>query len=605
MSKKNKVASFTYTPSSDLPRLSKLQTEWNLSGLFYSSPTDPQIEKIVTEVERKYHTFARKYKSGKFLNNNQALLKSLHDYRDLSDTELDKVFVYLFLCKEKDAGDHQAEQIINQLQQKVTQFSNEVTFYVLLLGRLDKKRQKQVLTDKKFALYHHMLKGIFETAKHQLSEAEEKILSLKSLTARQLWIAGTEKLLGSATITVSGKTESLNGAMMEMLDAPKKRRHALYQAVKIKLQELGPVAENELVAVILDKKINDELRGYKRPYSATTLGFDSSDETLETLTDTITTDGYKLSQAYYRLKQKLHGGTLSYIDRDAFPKRMPELSYEQAVEICRDAFYDFNPIYGEIFDEMLVGGHIDVYPKVGKGGGAFCISTTNTPTLVMLNHSCDFSSLHTLAHEMGHAIHAHRSKTQDILYQDHSVLTAETASTFFEAVVAEKLMQQLSEAQKTIYLDARISDKISTMIMCIARYQAELEIHEIIRRDGAMTWQMMSATLAKHFRKQCGKSVLIEDMDGLSVLAKTHYRRNFYQYSYSFGVIGSSIMFARCLADTTYKAQVDHFLCSGERADVEQLFAEIDIDMSKRETFQEGLGLLADEIKRLKKLTDI
>jgi len=389
---------------------------------------------------------------------------------------------------------------------------------------------------------------------------------------------------------------------MEMLDAPKQRRHALWRAVSAKLKEIGPVAENELNALIIDKKINDELRDYQKPYSATVRSFDVSEKSLEALVEAVTTEGYKVSKQYYKLKEKLFDTKLDFIDRDEFPKRLPSVSFDTAVTICRDGFYEFNPIYGEIFDEMLTNGHIDVYPRTGKGGGAFSISAVNTPGMIMLNHSPDFSSVRTLAHEMGHAIHGYRSKAQDVLYEDHSTVTAETASTFFEAVIGHSLMKHMTDQQRMIYLDALISDKIGTMVMCIARYRAELEIHETIRSQGSMTWQDMSRVLAKHFKQYCGSAINITDDDGLSVIAKTHYRRNFYQFTYSFGVIASSIMFKRCLEDSAYKANVDTFLCAGEKDTVDNIFKEIGIDTTKPAVFKEGIDMLKTEISELKQL---
>lgn len=593
---KQKTPEFTYSPTQKLPKLKRIQTTWDLPGLFYKSPTDKQLLADVDTAEKKYLAFAKKYARRDFTKTDVALLKSLHDYRALSDTNLDKVFVYLFLCREKNAADVKAEQALNQLQQRVTQFSNTTIFYSLALGRLPAQRQKSLLRNETFKKYHFLLKGIFENAKYTLSEAEEKIMSLKSLTSRSLWISGTEKIVNNATITVNGKDEPLNGAMLEMLDAPKARRHALWKGVSSKLKEIGPVAENELTALLLDKKISDELRGYEKPYSATVRSFDTTEKSLEALEEAVTTHGYKASKRYYALKSKLYGKKIDYIDRDDYSKRLPPVTFKTAVTICRDAFYDFNPIYGGIFDEMLQHGHIDVYSHKGKGGGAFNISSVNTPTMVMLNHSSDFGSLRTLAHEMGHAIHAYRSKKQDILYEDHSVVTAETASTFFEAVVGRSLMDQMTESEKTIYLNALIRDKIATMIMCIARYRAELEMHETVRRQGSMTWQEMSAVLAKHFRQYCGSAINITDDDGLSVIAKTHYRRNFYQFTYSFGVIASSIMFKRCQESPEYKTQVDTFLCAGEKDSVENIFKEIGIDTTKPAVFQEGIELLNNEI---------
>ena len=99
--------------------------------------------------------------------------------------------------------------------------------------------------------------------------------------------------------------------------------------------------------------------------------------------------------------------------------------FSDAVAVCRDTFYQVNPEYGTLFDSMLTRGQLDVYPKAGKRGGAFMSSQTGHPINVMLNQVDTMKSLETLAHEMGHAIHASRSATQSPLYDGHSIVTAE------------------------------------------------------------------------------------------------------------------------------------------------------------------------------------
>ena len=203
---------------------------------------------------------------------------------------------------------------------------------------------------------------------------------------------------------------------------------------------------------------------------------------------------------------------------------------------------------------------------------------------------------------MGHAVHAYRSKTQPPLYEGHSILTAETASTFFESLVAEHLFNTVPDKQKIAFLDSYIADKIGTMIMCVARFKFELEMHETIRRDGGMSFKEMSAGLAKHFGNYCGSAIDMDYTHGLIVGSKPHYRMNFYQYSYSFGEIGSSIMRKRFKNDPTYKKQVDQFLCAGNSASVETIFKDIGIDMSKEKTVHEGLDHLEEEINKFAKL---
>lgn len=603
MSKKTKSSSdFTYKTSQPLPTLKKITTDWDLKKHYYKSEKDPLIETHLRKAESAYAAFVKKYESGRWQKSLKGTIQAINDYLALTKLPGDTPLYYLFYRRELNASDEKAEQAINMLEARATKLVNTVIFFEHGLSELPKKTQKALLSDSRTEEYRYFLESVFKNAQYQLSVPEEKIMNLKSATSRGMWIAATEKILNKKSIQWKGNSMPINGALMQFESLSRKDRHAMWDKIIPVLKEVGEVAENEMVALIHDKKISDELRGYKNPYSVTTKNYDSNDETLEKLVEVIETRGYALSKKYYKLRKNIIGKELDYIDRDEPLGKTPEIPFEQAVEITRDVFYQFNPAYGKIFDTMLQNGQLDVWPKAGRGSGAFCSSGPQQPTFVFLNHNNSVDSLRTLAHEMGHAIHAYRSKKQPTYYEGHSILTAETASTFFESLVAERIIAEASGKQKMLLLDSFISNKISTMIMCIARYKCELALHKTIRERGAMTYMEMATQLANEFKKYCGPAIKIEPTDGLSVVWKTHYRRNFYQYSYSFGEIGSSIMRNRYRQNKDYSKEVDTFLSLGDSKSVEDIFKTIGIDMTKTDTFNEALDLLEADILELTRL---
>lgn len=602
MSRKARSNELKYAAGAKLPPLKGIKTEWDLARFYYKSDRDPQIERDVAAAEAALKRFAKKYKGGAWAKNSAGVIKAVKEYLDLNSLSGDKPLYYFHYRRELSASDTAAERALNKLSDRLTKAGNEILFFPLQLAKLPKSLQKELLADPEAEPFRFYLQGVFDDARYQLSEPEEKILNLKSLTSRGLWTAGTEKIINKKTIEWKGKQMPIHGALMQFEQLPLRERHQMWGKIKTALESAGEVAENELTALALDKKTDDELRGYRKPYSATTRSYDSTDQTLESLVSVMADRGYALSRRFFALKKKLLRKELTYIDRNEPVGKEPHIPFDTAVEICRDTFYGFNPEYGTFFDSMLKDGHIDVWPKEGKGGGAFCSSGVDRPIMVFLNHNDSLESLRTLAHEMGHAIHSFRSKSQPNWYEDYSTLTAETASTFFESLAMERLLEQAGERERIAILNGMIGDKIGTMIMCIARFRFELEMHETIRREGGMTWQEMSAALARHFADYTGPAIKTSPEHGLIVISKPHYRMNFYQYSYSFGEIGSSIMRARCKEDKAYKAKVDHFLSQGGSASVEDIFKSVGIDMSKEATFHQGLDLLEADIKRFEKL---
>lgn len=604
MSKKAKTSSdFTYQTAANLPKLGKVKETWDLKNLYYKSEKDARIEAAIQKTEKAFSNFQKKYASGKWTKTTTATIKAINDYLDLNSLPGQTPLYYLFYRKELNAADSKAEKMANLLESRLTVLGNTILFFELQLAKIPKNEQKKLLADKRTASFRFFLNSVFDSAKFQLSEPEEKILSLRSITSRGMWISATEKILSKKSITWKGEILPINGALMQVDTLQKKEKQKMWSLIIPVLEQIGEIAENELTALAYDKKVSDDLRGRKKPYSATTDAYDSNDVTLEKLVSVMETRGYDLTKRYYKLRTKILGEKLDYINRDEPLAKLPKVPFATAVELTREVFYSVNNDYGKIFDKMLTNGQIDVWPASGRGGGAFCSSGIGQPTLVFLNQNDSVDSLQTLAHEMGHAVHAYRSKNQPAHYEGHSTLTAETASTFFESLVAERMIELAPEKYQTALLDAFISRKIATMVTCIARFKAELAMHETIRTQGAMDYKALATTLADEFKKYCGSSIKVDWTDGLSLIWKTHYRRNFYQYSYSFGEVGSSIMRNRYNKDNSFSAEVDKFLSLGESDSVENIFKSIGIDMSKDSTFNEALDILEADIIKLEKLT--
>lgn len=581
-----------------------VQTQWDLT-LLYTGADDPRIEKDVRATERACAGFAKKYADRVFVRSNKTLLQALSDYEKLAAMpEGDRPIRYFMFRREIDATDAVAEKYLNKLSDRLTKAGNQLVFFTLALGALPKEKQTALLRDPAFIHYRYYLKNVFEDAQYNLTEPEEKILNLKSLPASQLWVAGTEKILNKATVTAGDKTMPLMEALTQVGKLPKKQRRALWTKAMEACRSYSEIAENELNAIVLNKKINDELRGYKYPYSATVFGNENTEKSISTLVGAVT-DRFDISERFYTLKAKMmKEKNLLYADRSASYGKEITIPFTEAVDTLRDVFYALKPEYGKILDAMLARGQIDVYPKAGKTGGAFCAGGTNQPTFVLLNQVDDMRSLTTFAHEMGHAIHTERSKQQPTLYQDYSTATAETASTLFENLVFESLLGKLTERQQIVALHDKLNDDMASIMRQIAFFNYEQALHEAIRREGSLTKEEMAALMQKHLAAYLGKSVTVSEIDGYSFVYISHFRMFFYVYTYAYGSLVSNVLSARWKQNASYIDQIDTFLCAGGSASPETIFKNIGINTSAPSFFKDGLVLLDQKVTELEQLVE-
>jgi oligoendopeptidase F len=603
-SNKPKKSDFNYTVENTLPSLAAIKTQWDLKTHYYTSPTDPQIEKDVVAIETVYRAFAKKYAGKDFTSTPEKLAAALKAYDALMDFPASKPILYFWYRNTLDAHDQKAEQQINLLSDRLTKVGNLTIFFSLAIGNIPKKDQGVYLKHPSLQPYRYLLERIFLTAKHTLTEAEEKILNLKSTPARSMWIAATDKILNKRTITHKKQTIPLNEAIEKVSAIAPKERPELWKVVRAELKTIAEYAEPELNAVVTDKKINDELRGYKNAYESKVQGNENDLASIEALVATISDKGFALSRKFYELKAKLHNvPSLPYASKYDPIGHEPIIPFNQAVEICRDVFYGVKNEYGAFFDDMLTSGRIDVYPKKGRSGGAFMSSDTGVPAFVFLNHVDNFKSLETLAHEMGHALHTTRSKTgQPVRYQDYSLTTAETASTLFENLVFDAVYEQSTADAKLTLMHDRLLRDISTIQRQIAFFNFEREMHELIRKQGAASKEELAALLTKQLRAHLGKGVQVEDDDGYSFTYIGHFRSMFYVYTYAYGLLMSNLMVNEYRKDKNYITKIDQFLQSGGSNTVENIFKSIGIDAHKTATFEASLGNIADNVTEFSRL---
>lgn len=582
----------------------KMQTEWNLK-LLYKSPKDPAIERDAKAIERAFAAFEKKYRGKNFTKDETTLATALKDYEKLLDAvQSGKPIIYFAFIKKLNSEDNEAEAQMQRLNERFVRAGNKVQFFDLALGKIPDSKQKKFLRSKKLERYRYLLERTFATAQYDLSEPEEKILSLKATPARNMWVDGVEALLNKQTVPYKGKIVPIGEALnltSKITDATERRQ--LSDAIMQTLESMSDFAESEVNAVFTDKKINDELRGLEKPYTNTIIRHETNEKSVMALVKAVT-DRYDISRRFMDIKRRMLGlSQLTYGDRAAkVGKNAITYPFPEAVRLTREAFANAGDVYSDIFDTYLMQGQIDVFPKAGKDTGGFASACPGAPTFILLNHVDDLRSLGTLAHEMGHAIHFDKTaKTQPIMYWGCSTAVAETASTFFEGLAVEHTIAQLSAKERAIALHDKIQDDVATVFRQIAFFNFELELHRAVRKEGWIPKERIAALFAEHMRDYLG-NVTVKELDGYSFVYISHFRRMFYVYTYAFGQLVSKVLLARHKEDPSYINEVDKFLCAGRSKSPEQIFKDIGVDISKPAFWKEGLKSIERDVDELERL---
>ncbi len=580
-----------------------MKTSWDLE-LLYKGLNDPAIERDQKAADARVAAFAKKYrKDRKHLSSPKALAKALEEFEKLAELRASHAGYYCFFRKDLNVEDKAAEALAAKLDERGAKRGNQILFFTLELGKLPKPTQKQFLMAKELMPYRYWLKQLFDNAKYDLSEPEEKILTLKSDVSFGRWVQATQNILNKKTVSFEKRTLPLPEAEAMVQTLPTERRRALFKEIRSVYESVGDVAESEINAVYTNKKIEDELRGFKTPYEATIRGYQNDVESILALVGAVSKRA-DIAHRFYEVKRKLlKEKQLTYADRAAHVGTVKtKIPFEKAVPIVREVFGALKGEYADIFDRLLTSGQVDVHPKKGKTGGAYCASGTTVPTFVLLNHIDNFESLKTLAHEMGHALHAERSRSQRPLYRGHPISTAETASTFFETAALNHLITTLPEDEQIVALHDKIQDNVATVFRQIACFSFERDLHALIRKEGYVAKEAIADLMNKHMSSYLGKAVRLEQGDGYFFVHWGHIRRFFYVYSYAYGQLISSALHQELAKNPKLIDKIDGFLSAGESRTPYEIFKSCGLDTKKSAIFLEGLKNIEGDVRKLERL---
>ncbi len=584
----------------------KIKTKWDLS-LFYKNEKDPKIEKEIRDIEKATVAFEKKYKNSDYTSSPKKLQSALDDYVILLEIfSRSKAGYYFAYRKSLNSNDNLAQAHATKIDNKITLLGNKIIFFTLNISKIPKSKHKALLANKILKPYSYFLKKIFDNAKYLLSEKEEQIVDLLSNTSYSMWISGQDKLLSSQLVEFKGLKIPISKAGSMISELPKSDRDVLYSKINKIHKSISHFAESEINAVYNFKKVLDERRGYKKPYSASILSYENEEIDIENLVSLVTKN-FHISKRFFRLHAKLLKlDKLKPSDRGVkIGQIKKKFTFDQSVSMVGKIFSKVGKKYGEIFYKLVNSGHVDVFPRMGKTGGAYCSSSHNTPTFILLNHTDDLRSLETLAHEMGHAVHSELSKSQPILYENYTMSSAEVASTFFEQVVLAEIESEFSESEKIILLHNRILGDIATIFMQIACFNFELELHNSIRQNGQLSKEEIARLLSEHFKSILGDVFDISEDDGYFFVKWSHIRHFFYVYTYAYGQIISRAFFENWKKDPKFIEKIDKFLSAGGSKSPKEIFKDAGIDISNMKFFQSGLESIEKDIERLEKMTKI
>ena len=579
---------------------------WDLSDL-YDGGDDPRLDADVQEAEGAAAAFRDRY-YGKVAELSAAELRAAIEERERVESILTRAIYYAHLRFATDMADPSRGALVAKLTEKGAALDTQLLFFGLEIADLEDDAAEALIEHDELEKWRHWLRSLRKFRPYLLSEPEEKIVTEKSVSGVSAWGRLYEELLGAIRVDLDGDEIGLEEAMSKLYSGDRDLRRRSAEAIS---ESLAPGLRTRVYVfntIVVDKSIDDRLRGYETWISSRNLRNETSDEAVQALVDA-TTARYDVPQRYYRLKAKLVGlDKLTFYDRFApIAEDTTTVSWQDAKDTVLGAYADFSQDTGDIVERFFDDSWIDAAVRENKRTGAFCATTIpDRHPYILMNFTGDRRSVLTLAHELGHGLHGVLSNPLGLFNADTPLTTAETASVFGEALTFKRLLALEEDPRRRLNLLAgRLEDAIATVFRQITMNRFEDAAHNERRSEGELSIERIEELWLETQRAMFGESV---DIDGYGTWWS--YIPHFmstpgYVYAYAYGFLFALAIFRRYEeeGDPMVEPYLEVLRLGGSKSP-EELAQIVGLDLTDAGIWDGGIEALSAELDEAEALAN-
>ncbi|MDD3802829.1 MAG: M3 family oligoendopeptidase [bacterium] len=582
-----------------------MNKRWNLESIYpsFSSPEfKGDLEKLNDDLAR-----IKSFGESDFSANPDDSIKKYIFLAEEFQNILYRLFAFCSLTLSVDTSNPDGMNYKEILSKKSTLSVVPFTKFRLWLKDFDDLESLALKDDFIKSRFFH-LKEIQTSAKRLFQPEIEDIVSDMQRTGSSAFSSLQNQLTSnlSVEVEIKGKKETLSLAAARNLyyDKDSSLRESVYKSElesydKIKIPSAACLNAIKGEVLMLSKR-----RGYASPLEMTLEESRMDMETLNSLLDSMK-DSLPIFRKYYKHKAKLLRGAekIPYFDVSAPVGEVDiRFSYEEASDYIVNGQTAFSKETADFMRKAFNERWLDVEPRKGKRGGAFCSTIHSVgQSRILANFTGSFDNMTTLAHELGHAYHGYVLKDESILNSDYPMPLAETASIFSETVVMDYSFKNFSGATLLTLLENDISSSAAVIVDIYSRYLFETELFK--ERDSSiLSYQRLNELMAKSQLDSYGDALDERFTHPFMWANKPHYYysgSNFYNFPYAFGLLFAKGLYA------LYKKHPENFLEKYKTIlkntgcnDIYNVGLSAGIDLHKRKFFDDTIEMISGDIEK-------
>jgi oligoendopeptidase F len=582
-----------------------LETEWDLDPLVDSEPQGG-VQRQLGEANERAGAFASAYAGQLAELDGAGLTAAMQELAAISEL-VGKVGSYASLRFATDTADAARGALLQLVQERATEIETKLLFFELEWAAVPDAHADALLEDPALDFCAHHLRSARRYRPHLLSEPEEKILAEKAIASSSAWSRLFGEQVAALQVVLDGEELSLEVALSRLQSPDRALRATTAEAVSATLAPGLRTRAFIYNTLVHDKAVDDRLRSYPHWLASRNLANEASDESVMALIEAVR-GRFDIPQRWYRLKARLLG-----VDRIAdYDRAAPVLPWEitfsfgDARDLVLETYESFSPQAGAITRRFFDERWIDAPVRPHKRGGAFCAYTVpSVHPYVMLNFTARRRDVLTMAHELGHGLHAALAQPQGVFHQSTPLTLAETASVFGEALVFGRLLDAAPDDDARLSLLAeRIDGCVATVFRQMALNRFEHLVHTRRRAEGELSVDRINESWVESQAELFGDSVQITEGYHSWWSYIPHFINTAgYVYAYAYGQLLAMSVYQRYAEQgESFAPRYLELLAAGGSRGPEELAAIVGIDLTDPGFWDSGLRLIDEQLTAAEEL---
>ncbi len=582
---------------------------WDLTVL-YKDFNDPRIEQDFDRLKALCEE-AKKQMARTDVDE-KAMLEACVEHSEEISRLISGLGEFASLTLATNAQNEQAQVLMDKLEMFSVQLSLLESQLVRYIGRVEDLEQL-IAGSEKLQKVDFYLRRSKENAAHLPDPAIEEWLLKMSLSGGSAFSTLRDKLDATHMVDYRGESLPLAAVRGKAYDPDPQVRKDAYEA------EIASYAKMEIpMAACLNGVKGEALTMIEAEHFDSVLDqtLFSSNMDRETLDAMLTAmrEALPAFRKYLRKKGEIFGHKNGLPFYDLFapiaPKGFTPKTYtiEEAREKLIAEMGKFTPDMAAFIDHAFENRWIDVYPRDGKGGGAFCAELhALDQSRVLTNFTGSFSDVSTLAHELGHAWHNRCMAGLPFCMIEAPMPLAETASIFNETLLANAAMAQAGKEERFSLLEGNLMETTQVIVDILSRYLFETEVIER-RKDHTLSVNELKEIMLDAQDKSYGDGLDPDVRHPYMWACKCHYYYPglaFYNFPYAFGQLFGAGVFAQYKREgASFVPKYCKLLRSCGSGMVADVAASVGIDVRSVDFWRASLNVYVEEIEEFIRLAD-